>query len=250
MKILLACDSFKNSMTSKEMIDIVAKYGGSHKFIKKPLADGGEGSVETLRKVIDFERIEIKTLDAYQKNLESFYLFDSVNKAAYIESAMICGIEGILLETLDIMESSSIGVGIAIEDALKYGAKDIYLFLGGTASNDGGLGILKAFGYSLLSQNKKELEGKTMDLVKLSLIKGTKRFNKAVTVHFISDVENTLLGDLGATFVYGKQKGANDNDLVLIEESMQSYQKLMKELFLNDYSAMPSSGPAVAFHML
>lgn len=244
MKILIATDSFKSSMTSKEIADIIQNNVTEHSFIKKPLADGGEGSVETLQNTLKLEKVIINTLDTYQKEFETYYLFDSENKIAYIETAMICGIENIATKDLDIMNSSSIGVGIAMKHAIDYGAKEIYLFLGGTASNDGGLGLLKGLDYKLLNLNNEELDGKTNELAQLSTIIAPKTDYSNVKVHLISDVNNPLLGELGATYVYGKQKGGSETQLDKIEESMKSYQKIMSNYFEKDLSTLASAGAA------
>lgn len=244
MKILLAIDSFKSSMSAHEIVDVIEENAKEHTFIKKTLADGGEGSLDILQTTLDLEKIPLTTLDTYQRKIETYYLFDFEAKEAYIETAMICGLEALDPQDLDVMESSSLGVGLAIKDAQKRGAQNINLFLGGTASNDGGLGLLKGLGYQLLGAKGQVLQGKTKDLGKLlGIIKPDKELSQ-VKLTLISDVINPLIGTDGATHVFGHQKGASPKDILTIEKAMVHYQEVLSTYFYSDFSKETSSGAA------
>lgn len=244
MKILLAPDSFKNSMTSKEVVDIFGSVLLNHVLVKKPLADGGEGSLSVLQNQFKLKKIPFQSLDSYQNQIKSYYLLDEDNKIAYIESALICGIQNIDKKNLNIMESSSIGIGIAIEHAIAQGVKEVYLFLGGTATNDGGLGILKGLDYQLLDKNKQNLEGKTKDLGQLVNLVPPKKTHKLSQIHLISDVTNPLLGKEGATYVYGEQKGASKLQINAIEQSMKQYHQVISQYFNRNLAYQKSTGAA------
>lgn len=244
MKLLLASDSFKGSMSAQEVVDELAEHFKGNELIKKPLADGGEGSLAILQSQVNFKKIPLQTFDAYQNSLESYYLMDEKNQIAYIETALICGVEGIPEKELNIMESSMIGLGIAIKDALSKGAKEIYFFLGGTATNDGGLGMLLGLGYTLLDDSGQVLQGKTKELGKVSQILPPIEKIELEAVHILSDVTNPLLGEQGATYTYGKQKGADDEELVEIEKGMIHYKQQLSHYFKKEMAERESAGAA------
>lgn len=243
MKILVSSDSFKNSISSKQIGSIVQNKLNKHHMLNRPLADGGEGSLDLLFDVTNYQKVNFLTLDTYQKPTTSHYLYDSKTKTAFIETALICGVE-MIESDLKIMDSSSIGVGKAIDHAANKGAEIIHLFMGGTATNDGGLGLLKGLGYKFYDNNNRLLQGKTEELGNVFRIEEPKIKLKIKCINLISDVDNPLLGHKGATYVYGKQKGGSHEQLKTIDYKMNQYSKVLSNYFNVDYTSYKSSGAA------
>ena len=204
MKTVAAFDSFKNSISSIKITSIVSQILPN--VIEVPLADGGEGSLQILNKYKRLERIELEVDDAYMNRKFTYFLYDKSTNTAYIESALICGIEGLDISKASIYDSSSIGVGQAIKYAIDtYRCKHIYIFLGGTASNDGGFGLMSELGYEFYDIIDKHVTPILNNVASISSFKRT--FNTDAHFYLVSDVENSLLGPLGATHVFGPQKG-------------------------------------------
>lgn len=243
MKILVATDSFKNSLSSLAIGNI---FGNTLLNVKAlPLADGGEGSLEVLNSVYPhFERVSIKVKNALLEDKETYYLFDKKKNKAYIETALICGLEEFRTDQLSIMESSSFGIGQVLLDAYQKNIESIAIFLGGTASNDGGLGLLSALGYTFFDDQNNALKPITKNLEKVSSLKESKTDMFFESCELISDVTNILLGNEGATYVFGKQKGAKHDELAQIEKGMTNYANQVSKYFKSSHIYRESSGAA------
>lgn len=236
-KILVATDSFKGSMSSKEVGDIVTSILSEATSI--PLADGGEGSLDVIQSVFkDSHKTSYDGVSTYGKNEKQIYLIH--NNTAYIESALISGFK----EARTILESTSKGIGLALLNAYELGIKDVYIFLGGTGCNDGGMGLLEALGYQFYDVENKILKGNTQNIRNIHLIKSPPKQIKFNSVNLISDVKNPLLGPLGATHIFGPQKGATDDIIDSLERSMNHYAQVISHHFQKDKASTPSSGAA------
>lgn len=245
MKVLIAPDSFKGSMSANTVIDIIGKvaleFGMELNGI--PLADGGEGSLSSLESVKDLVRRHLVVKDAYLNDKETYYLLSSDQKTAYIEVALICGIEDFEVSELDVLKSSSYGLGQAIQDACSKGVDDIYVFLGGSATNDGGMGLLNALGYEFYDKSSKKLKpiSRNLELVEsVSIPRKLIRPNIIV----INDVDNPLYGPEGATYIYGTQKGGETMELDMLEKGMIQYACILNQITGKSYHDMEGSGAA------
>ena len=224
MKVVAAFDSFKSSMSSIEITGIISRVIPNVTEI--PLADGGEGSLQILNKYKRLEKIELEVDDAYMNRKSTYFLYEKSTNTAYIESALICGIEGIDISKVSIYDSSSIGVGQAIKCAIDtYNCKHIYIFLGGTASNDGGFGLMSELGYKFYDKNNQHVKPTLNNITAISSFKRT--FNTDTHFYLVSDVENSLLGPFGATHVFGPQKGVTVDILEDVEDRISLLARML-----------------------
>lgn len=219
MKILYAFDSFKNSLHSGELGNIAVK---SSRGIDKnniyryvSIADGGEGSSDAIEPFINGEKIYLDTLDAEGLDIKSYYIIDK--NTAYIEMAKTSGIENLNKRRTPILKRNSYGTGIVIKNAIERGIKNIVLFVGGTATCDGGTGIIDAI-YDRSRENSLRNVYKFPEELRY----------KDVKIAIAVDVYNMLLGSMGASYVYAPQKGAKEKDVILLEQRMS---KLRDQIF-------------------
>ena len=246
-KILLAPDSFKNSLSAEEVASKLSEgihyLKGNVEVVEFPFADGGEGSLEVIQNFIECETKTIYTFDAFLKPIRASYLVK--NTTAYIESARVVGLE-LLDKAPDCYNASSFGLGLMIQDALEMGAKEIYIFLGGTATCDGGVGMAAALGYDFIMEKRVIERPLARDVKYISEFR-TDRVSPLIKgCHFNigCDVENVLLGNLGAVFTYASQKGANEEHLELLELGMENLRRFIKEEKGLEVQDMPGSGAA------
>ncbi len=252
MKILIAPDSFKGSLTSGQAGKIIAK--AANKILGKceiksvQIADGGEG---TLSAIAGSGRGLIKY--AGVKNVKN-PLFDDITarygiigkETVFIEMAAASGLTLIPYKNGNAMSTSSYGTGQLISDALKKGARKIYLAIGGSATNDGGIGMMAALGVKFLDENNKILKpvGRNLGKIKKIDIAGVDPLIKKAKFIGLCDVNNPLTGPNGATFVFGPQKGANGKYKLELEKGMVNYANLLNKMFKININSIKGSGAA------
>lgn len=232
MKVVVAMDSFKGSLTSLEAGEAVRRGVISvcpdAEVTVLPLADGGEGSIECIEGFTRCERICLTVKGPLGKPVDSCYIYDRQCKTAYIEMAKASGITLLTPEELDVMNATSYGTGELIADAAARGAKSIIVFVGGSATNDGGAGMLQALGARLLDKNGDEIALGAIGLKDLSSVdlSPLDRYSD-IDITVASDVTNPLCGPDGASFVYGPQKGASPDDCAKIDKYLYNYSALL-----------------------
>lgn len=259
MKVLSIIDSFKGTLTSVELgkiaTDIFAQKGLDATWL--PISDGGDGFLDAIEKVVSTERIALKVSDPLGREIDTYYLLDEEKKTAYIEMAKCSGINLLTKEELNPFLTSTYGFGQAILHAIDSGIKSITVGIGGSATNDGGSGLLEALGCRFFDRNKKELFnmcGGKLDLVQT--IDATVLFETIKEVRFtvLSDVTNPLLKEKGASFVYAKQKGAKEEELPILDAKMANYARVLESYLKKDFSGLPGAGAAggvgFVFHSL
>lgn len=205
MKVLVAADSFKGSLTSKEIGEAFAKQIKNCNYVE--IADGGEGSLETIKGLVKCEQVDLEVMNMNYQRQQTYYLLDKDTKTAYIESALIVSITDPLVDLIAVDKRSSYGIGMIINHAINMGANNIVIFLGGTATNDCGLGMLEALGMSYYDNNDNLISKiKPENFSNIKSIKNNIALDK-VNITICSDVTNPLCGKNGASFIYGPQKG-------------------------------------------
>ncbi len=223
--ILVVPDSFKSSLTAEEVAkqisDGLQYYKDKLKVETFPFADGGEGSLEVVQKFTSAIERTCFTFDAKLKPIRASYLIDEENQLAYIESAKVIGIE-VLEQEPDCYNSSSYGLGIMIKDALEQGVKKIYLFLGGSATSDGGVGMAAGLGYDFLLEKRIIERPLARDVKYIHEYKTENVLPSLSECEFVIgyDVENPLYGENGSAFTFARQKGASDEQIELLELAM------------------------------
>ena len=222
MKVLVLANALKGSLKANEICQIL------NKFESFSIADGGDGFLDAvLQAYPKAKKISVKLPNAILKIKKTYFLLDK--KTAFIESAKICPMADLKKEELDIMHASSIGLGLAIKEAITLGAREIFVGLGGVASSEGGADSAKVFGYQFLDKDNNALELGAESLLNLTKIKKPKKdFLKNIKITAVCDVNNKLLGKQGSAKVYGKQKGASTKEILLLEKALINYAKIVK----------------------
>lgn len=234
MKIVIAPDSFKGSLSANEVCDVVEnailKIIPTAEIIKMPVSDGGEGLVNTLvRNKGDMISLVVK--DPLFREITAKYGILN-GQTAVIEMAAAAGLPLLAADERNPLFTTTYGVGEMIVDAvIKQGCKKIILGLGGSATNDGGLGVATALGIAFLDKNKNSLSPCGENLSQVVFIDSTQvdpRFND-VDITIACDVENSLCGEQGAARVYGPQKGATAEMVSLLDQGLNHFGKLLED---------------------
>lgn len=247
MRILIAPDKFKGSLSAEQVCNAISKGIKSKlpraKILTIPLADGGEGSLSILEAQFDFQKIHIEVNNPLFKPIKTFYLLDK--KEAYIELAKASGLEVLNKQDRNPMLTSSFGTGEVILDAVKNGAEKINLFIGGSSTNDFGIGIAKALLFEFYNSNNKRLKPIGKNLIEISKIippRKNQLFELDFTVY--TDVKNKLYGKNGAAFAYAEQKGASKEEVKVLDKGLQNISNLIKEIFYKNVADLKGAGAA------
>ena len=243
MKIIIAPQSFKGSLTAKEAMNIILDSAKSvfpnAELVGLPIADGGDGTLETIIDATNGELINSNVKGPDNRIVEaSWGLFNSEKneKTAIIEMARASGLAMLDPNNLDPFNSTTFGTGELIINAVKNGAKKIILGIGGSATNDCGIGVAKAVGIKFLDSKKNEIDNNVANFSKIHEI-NLNNFNpelKNIKFEVACDVTNTLCGIEGASYIYGPQKGASIDDIKILDKNLLHIGNLIeKELNLN-----------------
>lgn len=250
MKIVLAIDSFKGSLTSAEVEQTVAE--AIHRQLPDcevdciPIADGGEG---TLSVMMNHEQGTLRTVYAHNPCMEiipATYGISEDRQTAFIEMAAISGLPLISEEQKNPMNTTTFGTGELIRDALNKGCRRFILGIGGSATNDAGIGMLQALGYRFFNTDEKLLGQGGKVLSQVSRIDDSQRHPMLKNAHFIAacDVRNPFYGPQGAAAVFARQKGADDRMIACLDKGMQSFAQVIVQTTGKDISQLPGSGAA------
>ncbi|GAE27306.1 glycerate kinase [Halalkalibacter wakoensis JCM 9140] len=249
MKVVIAIDSFKGCCTTSEAADAVERglryYRDDIQTVKVPIADGGEGTVDTLVKALKGKYIEVDVLDPLGRKIKTKYGILPGN-IAVIEMAEASGLTLISREEYNPLTTTTYGTGQLIKDALDRKCSTIYVGLGGSATNDAGVGMAQALGVSFMDGNNQEIGFGGGELNKINSIDTTNLDNrlKDTEIILLSDVTNPLCGPNGASVVYGPQKGANTATIKLLDRNLRFFGEMVKRQFSIDVFKMPGSGAA------
>jgi glycerate kinase len=249
MKFLFAPDSFKGSLTSKEIIELLTeqaeKIFPGCECVSVPMADGGEGTMEVLVDINNGKFVTVPVKGPLFEDVEAVYgVLDS--NTAIIEMAAASGLPMVPADKRDPLNTTTYGTGELIRHALDAGYRNIIIGVGGSATNDGGIGCMAALGVKFLDQNGKEvyLGGKGLaDIADIDL-SGLHPAAKDATFTVMCDVTFPLLGPKGATYVFGPQKGADEPRLVALEAGMTNYVEVIQKKFGEYIGDKPSTGAA------
>ena len=238
MNILIAPDKFKGSLTASEVCDAVAE-GLSKKFpaasiIKLPLADGGEGTAEILTRYFNGTTVKVKVHGPLFEEVEASYGTDGTT--AFIEMASASGLQLLSKEKRNPLETTTFGTGELIRHAIEHGATKIVLGIGGSSTNDAGIGMAEALGYKFYDNNRNQLIPVGKNLINIARIEVPKKkfheiARKKIEVTALCDVNNSLFGPNGAAYVYGPQKGADDAAVELLDKGLQNFERVARKTF-------------------
>lgn len=249
MKLLFASDSFKGSLSSEKTVELLGKAAkevfGECEYSGVPVADGGEGTVEAVIAAEQGELVTVKVHGPLMEEADSFYGVWDGDKAV-IEMAAASGLPMVPEELRNPLNTTTYGTGELILDAVKRGCRDISIAIGGSATNDGGMGCARALGVKFLDKDGNEIEGFGRDLANVAAIDiaGLDERVKDSKITVMCDVTNPLCGKDGATMTFGKQKGATPEMQEELEKGMCSYRDVIKETFGIDCDEIPGAGAA------
>lgn len=249
LKLLFASDSFKGSLSSAETADILEKAAkevfGSCDCSSVSVADGGEGTVEAVVSAVNGRIISAPVHDPLMKPITASYgVIDG--KKAVIEMASASGLPLVPVHLRNPMNTTTFGTGELILHAIDSGYTDISIAIGGSATNDGGMGCMRALGVRFLDSFGNELEGFGRDLEKVYDIytSGIDKRLHDCRVTVMCDVKNPLCGDNGATNTFAEQKGADVQTRRRLESGMQNYREIIKRCTGVDCDAVEGAGAA------
>lgn len=249
MKFLFASDSFKGTLSSEQIItllDAAAKnVFPDCETMGIPVADGGEGTIDAVISVLHGSIYEVDVHGPLMEEVVSRY-GETGNGAAVIEMAAASGLPMVPVDKRDPRVTTTYGTGELIKTALDRGCRDITIAIGGSATNDGGMGAMRALGIHFLDENGEELPGCGNDLARVADIdiSGLHRAVKDAKFTIMCDVNNPLTGPDGATYTFGKQKGGSPEILDELEQGMIHYAALIREKMGTDVDQIPGSGAA------
>lgn len=247
MNIVIAVDSFKGTLSSLTISEIVKKHyeRQGHQVISIPISDGGEGFVESIQHFYRIEPLIVTSLGPLKDQIEAEYILK--DEIAFIELCSTSGLSKITEDRLNPLKTSTYGLGILIHKAIKQGATKIILGVGGSATNDGGAGMVQALGVDFYHHDELleeplngELIGKITHFDTTRLIKNI----KGVEFQIASDVKNPLLGRNGCSNIYAGQKGANREQIEVLEEHMQSYADVVENYYKENLKSKEGAGAA------
>ena len=250
MKFIFAPDSFKGSLSAMEGCDILERVAArifpGVETVSVPVADGGEGTVDALLRAMGGQRMRAKvTGPLFEKETAEWGLLPD-GKTAVLEMAQASGLPYVAADKRDPRRATSLGTGEMIADALKHGARSILIGIGGSATNDGGIGMLAALGAKFTDKDGREVKpigGEMINVAKADF-SGLLPELKETEITVICDVTNPLLGVDGATFIYGPQKGATPEIRDELENGMAHYAALVSQAVGHDIAYFPGAGAA------
>lgn len=250
MKIVIAIDSFKGSLSSLELGNTIEK--GIRKvyedatILKLPIADGGEGTVDTLINGYDnSEMVELMVMNPVMKKIKGRYGIIN-KKTAIIEMASASGLPLLEKEERNPMKTTTYGTGELIKDAISRGCRDFIIGLGGSATNDAGLGMLQALGYKFFDKNDNELFYGGEILEKVAKIDDKNKIKELDNCNFLiaCDVDNPFCGLKGAAHIFASQKGADQEMILKLDEGLCKFSDFIKKEKSIDISKIPGAGAA------
>ena len=250
MKIVVAPDSFKGSLTAIEVSDAIEKgireVFPEAEIIKIPMADGGDGTVQCLVNATGGKILEEKVIGPLGNEVWAFYGILGDRKTAIVEMAAASGLTLVPENKRDPLITTTYGTGQLIKAALNQGCRKMIIGIGGSATNDGGAGMVQALGTKLLDKDGEEIGfggGELKKIVKIDISCIDKRLSD-IKVLVASDVNNPLCGPQGASRIYGPQKGATPEIIEELDESLAYFAELIKRDLHKDIKDIPGAGAA------
>ncbi len=249
MNVLIAIDSFKGSLTTTQLADAISQgiLDVSTDFVveKVPIADGGEGTYETLVQGLGGETISVEVHGPlFEQRIASYGILE--DKTAIIEMAQCSGLPLVPEQLRNPLNTTTFGVGELIKDAITKGCRTFIIGIGGSATNDGGIGMLNALGYQFLDAKGNLLTPIGSSLELIDRIDTTNVWKELDDCTFLvaCDVDNPLYGERGAANVYGRQKGATEEQVIQLDNGLQNFGNVVLQQMKQQIADVPGSGAA------
>ena len=250
MKIVIAPDSFKGSLTAVEVADAIAvgveRACPNAEIVSIPLADGGEGTVEALVRATGGRVLRHPAADPLGRTIESFFGVLGDGATTVVEMAAASGLPLVPDDLRDPMKTTSYGTGELIRAALNTGCRKLILGIGGSATNDGGVGAIQALGGSFRDAAGSEVGfgGGELSRIRAIDLSGLDPRLKDAEITVACDVENPLTGDNGASSVFGPQKGATPEMIALLDAGLKNLAAVIRRDLGRDVENLPGAGAA------
>ena len=247
-RFVFASDSLKGTLSSEDTARLLGAAAERHfpgcSWTAVPMADGGEGTVDALVAACGGEKVSALVSDPLGRPVEAPYALLPSGRAV-IEMAAASGLPLLAPEERDPLATSTYGTGQLVMDALERGARDVTIALGGSATNDGGMGLARALGARLFDASGQELAGCGSDLGRVASVdlSGLSPALAGTRFHMMCDVDNPLVGPEGASFVFGPQKGASPETAHRLDYGMRNWAHVLEETFGRGFD-VPGAGAA------
>ena len=246
MNILIACDSFKDAMPADAVCAAIARGLKQHHpgavITEMPLSDGGEGLLDVLGRALDLQWIEKQVADPLGRPVAGRYGLSADGTTAVVEMARASGLQLLTLEERDPRKTSTFGTGELLADARARGARHVLLAIGGSATNDAGIGAAAALGWRFLDAGGKDVPPDGGHMKEIArLVPAPPPFEK---VEVLCDVTNPLYGPRGAAWIYGRQKGGSDAVLAELDDGLKHIAEVVKTQLGRDVAGRPGAGAA------
>lgn len=248
MRVLIAPDKFKGSLSAMEVCnaieDGIKKANPLIETLKHPLADGGEGTLDILQNYFKLETISVLVMNPLFKKIQATYKVSA--KTAYIEMANASGLQLLEENEKNCYYTSTYGTGQLILDAIQKGYKNIVLFIGGSATNDAGIGMAAALGYQLYNSKKELINPIGKELLHIDTIANSHLLfdPKEINCTVVCDVKNPLFGKNGAAYVYGSQKGASEEEIQLLDRGLRHFSDQVLKYLNKKVETIEAAGAA------
>lgn len=242
-KIVIASDSFKGTISSLRICELFHNELKNREDIEPtyiPIADGGEGSLDAISHILNGVFVPAKARSLYNRKINT-RIFVDINDNAYIEAASCVGLS-LAKKKNNPGLVTTYGIGQLIDTAITIGCKHIYVFVGGSASNDGGVGVASALGYKFYNQKGKPFLPTGLTLKDITKIEPSHKPPVPITV--LSDVQSPLYGSEGAAFKFAPQKGASKEEVILLDEGLRHLSEIINRDLGVDISNIPGAGAA------
>jgi len=249
VRILIAPDKFKGTLTGIEVCEAISRglqeINSSFTTISIPLADGGEGTCEVLTNYSNGSMVKCTVFDPLFRKITASYGISGDGSTAFIEMARASGLQFLSKEEQNPLKTSTFGTGELIASALKKGVNKIVLAIGGSATNDAGIGMAAALGMKFLDKHGNILQPIGENLLHLFTLNddGFILKNNSIEVIVLCDVDNELFGRNGAAFIYGPQKGANKDVVQLLDNGLRNFASVITNQLKTDVR-FPGAGAA------
>jgi glycerate kinase len=246
MKIVIAPDSFKESLTALQVADAIEagmrEIWPDARYVKVPVADGGEGTVQAMIDATGGRRVDVRVTGPLGQTVDAFYGVSA--DLAVIEMAAASGLEGVPPDLRDPRTATSRGTGELILAALDAGARRFVLGVGGSATNDGGAGMLQALGVRLLDADGRDIGPGGAELARLDRIDvaGLDARVREAEFRIACDVDNPLVGPHGASAVFGPQKGATPAIVDQLDAALARFADVIRRELRQDIAQLPGAG--------
>lgn len=249
MKILIASDKFKDALSQEGVNSIlravVTTLNSEVRTECVALSDGGDGFLQVVESSLPgLEKVYLEVPDPLERPIQAYYLWEEARKTAYIELAVASGLALLAPEERRVLDTTTLGTGELIRHASERGAGRIYVGLGGSATNDGGIGIGSAMGYGFLNHKSELLSPCGRNLCEITRILSPDQTSAAPKVFAVNDVNNPLYGAEGAAVVYARQKGASPSEIAYLDKGLRQLSEVVNRELAKDVAQEKGSGAA------